>query len=536
MPDERLRLLEFRQTPVVLHYLRMAFLEKLYDAKRLPLICLLDGERLSISVPEWLDLSQVFANFTSRLAHTQESVKRNATNGELTLLHIHDVATLIKVAIDSYEPRLLTIHANDWEEVIAYMRGWVGAVRGLAVAERSQVGKLLLAVHLHPATVAEEVLPERYTYALAIACALRSDAKGKLFEERLQRLQSWQEGKVQHGLQSALPGVNITTLDKNTRQALYAMQAAMEITSSTALHTLVTHLHESFPAQQADTGTQAIVDSLKSQCGLTVDSDDPQERVYTSALEGGTCLLTGAPATQPIKASSMALAGIKTSAFNNRVGHRKSLWSQADQNYLSEAAIKQQALLCETFKAANKQAAGQPLLVAMPFRSVFLPVYDVVQRAEGGVRAIDLFMAVNEKSAGWKQLLPWDLDVSEAMPLLLETVDMDFDSLLHTMYRMAVLALYSGDPVHVFISTQRDIRAAFVFEHTPPLLQSLLRDLTEPHDTPGAIRRDKLPDLVQRLGLFRQIIATPYGHDVLTSFTSLSLVGHRVVTGAFDSG
>ena len=284
VPDERLRLLEFRQTPVVLHYLRMAFLEELYDAERLPLICLLDGERLSISVPERFDLSQVFANFTSRLAHTQQSVKRNATNGELTLLHIHDVATLIKVAIDSYEPRLLTIHANDWEEVIAYMRGWVGAVRGLAVAERSQVGKLLLAVNLHPATVTEGVLPERYTYALAIACALRSDAKGKLFEERLQRLQSWQEGKVQHGLQSALPGVNITTLDKNTRQALYAMQAAMEITSSTALHTLVTHLHESFPAQQADTGTQAIVDSLKSQCGLTVDSDDPEERVYTSAL------------------------------------------------------------------------------------------------------------------------------------------------------------------------------------------------------------------------------------------------------------
>jgi hypothetical protein len=64
VPDERLRLLEFRQTPVVLHYLRMAFLEELYDAERLPLICLLNGERLSISVPEWLDLSPVFANLT----------------------------------------------------------------------------------------------------------------------------------------------------------------------------------------------------------------------------------------------------------------------------------------------------------------------------------------------------------------------------------------------------------------------------------------------------------------------------------------
>jgi len=141
----------------------------------------------------------------------------------------------------------------------------------------------------------------------------------------------------------------------------------------------------------------------------------------------------------------------------------------------------------------------------------------MVQRGGGGVRVIDSFMAVNEKDAGWKQVLPWNLDVSESMPLILETVDTDFDSRLHTMYRMAVLALYSGDPVHVFISTQRDIRAAFVFEYTPPLLQSLLCDLTEASDMPGTIRRDKLPDLVQRLALFRQIIATPYGHDVLSA-------------------
>src|SRR5262249_16876256 len=30
-------------------------------------------------------------------------------------------------------------------------------------------------------------------------------------------------------------------------------------------------------------------------------------------------------------------------------------------------------------------------------------------------------------------------------------------------------------------------------------------------------RRDKLPDLVERLALFRQIITTPYGHDVLSA-------------------
>ena len=124
----------------------------------------------------------------------------------------------------------------------------------------------------------------------------------------------------------------------------------------------------------------------------------------------------------------MDLAGIKTSAFNNRMGHHKSLWSEADQNYLSEAAIKQQALLCETLTAANKLAVGQPLLVAMPFRSFLKPIRDVVESNTGGVRVIDSFMAVDEKNAGWKQVLPWNLDVSESMPLMLEVIERDSGS------------------------------------------------------------------------------------------------------------
>src|SRR5262249_37338962 len=156
------------------HHLRAVFLEELYDSKRFPLICLLDGERFSISVPEWFDLAQVFVNLSFRLSYTLPSIKRNPTNGEFSLLHIRVVVTLIKVAIDNYDPRVLTVHTDDWDKVIEYIRGWVGAVSGLAVVERSQVGKLLMAVNIHPAAAADGMLPERYTYALAVACALRS--------------------------------------------------------------------------------------------------------------------------------------------------------------------------------------------------------------------------------------------------------------------------------------------------------------------------------------------------------------------------
>jgi hypothetical protein len=196
------------------------------------------------------------------------------------------------------------------------------------------------------------------------------------------------------------------------------------------------------------------------------------------------------------------------------MGHRKSLWSESEKNYLSEVAIKQQTLLYETLERAKRPAIGQPLLVAMPFRSALKPLQGVVNSGEYIVYSS---MADQEKDASWKQILPWNLDVSEVMPLMLETVDSGFDSLLRTMYRMAMLALYSGDPVHVFITAQRDLPAAFAFEQTPPLLQVLLRDLTEDKDIPGTVRRDKLPDLVQRLGLFLQIIPPEYGPKDLRS-------------------
>lgn len=525
VPDERLMLLEFRQSPVVLHHLRAVFLDHLYDKERFPLVCLLDGERLSITVPQWFDVAEVFEDLQGKLAFNQPSIKRNHTNGELSLLHIHDVTTLIRVATDdaSYEPRVLTVHIDNWETVIDYIRGWVGAVGGLVVRDRSATGKLLLPVAVHDAADLE--LPERYTYALAIACALRSDAKGKLFEERLQRLRNWQDGRIERGLQIALPGVALDELDKNTRQAIYAMQAAMEIHDLEVLRALVEQLHESFPSRQADAGSEAIIRSLKSQCGLLTNNHELDELVYAPAPQGGTCLLTGAPATQQIRSESMILANVNTSAFNNRMGHRKSLWSQTEKNYISEAALKQQALLCDTLVSHNRRATGQPLLVAMPFRSTFKPLKDVV---ESGEYMVDSFMAVRKKDAGWKRVLPWNLDVSEALPLMLEPVDSSFDSLLRTMYRMAMLALYSGEPVHVFIAAQRDLPAAFVFEQTPPILQILLRDLTEFKDAPGTIRRDRLLDLVQRLELFQQIIPpelgrkdlrSQYGHAVLSALT-----------------
>ncbi|OAD18865.1 hypothetical protein THIOM_005530 [Candidatus Thiomargarita nelsonii] len=133
----------------------------------------------------------------------------------------------------------------------------------------------------------------------------------------------------------------------------------------------------------------------------------------------------------------------------------------------------------------------------------------------------------------WKKVLPWNIDVSQHFPFVLESIDPGFDSAVDAMHRWATFALHSGNPVHIFISSQRDCRASFLFEQTPPLIRKLLADLSVrstdlsptvkkrveefvPQEQ-GVIRRNRLPELVKRLELFKNILRSNYGHDVLTA-------------------
>jgi len=514
VPNDTLKLWAFQQTPVVLWHLQQVFLDQLYDEQHFPLVCLLDGQRLWISLQADFDLEAVFEVLQQNLSQNLPSIKRNHTNGELNLLHLHDVKTLINVATDaaSYEPRFLTIHSKDWDQVITYIRSWAALVSGLVVLEKG-AGKLLLP--LAPDTKTQESFEPtgHYRYALAIAAALRIDSKGKVFDERIQRLKSWQDGSISTALQQALPDIDMASLDKNTRQALYAMQAAMEITSEAQLIEIIDYFYIAFPPPQENVGSRAIVNSLKQQCGLASEPALSAEPQYAAAPKGGTCLLCGLPATQAIETSRMTLAGIKGTAFNNRIGQYKNIWSQSGKNYLCEGCIKQQALLCQTLNETGHRATGMPLLVATPFRGLIKP-RDGAEPAEN-ISVINSFTAVNYKDQGWLKVLPWALDISEATPLLLETIDNDFDSMVNTMYRMANYAAHSGNPVQVFISAPRANKAAFLFEPTPPLIRTLLADLSQPNE-PNAIRRDKLPSLVKRLELIRQILNSNNGHEVLS--------------------
>jgi hypothetical protein len=175
---------------------------------------------------------------------------------------------------------------------------------------------------------------------------------------------------------------------------------------------------------------------------------------------------------------------------------------------------------------------AEPLIVATPLRGLIKPLdtrdYDPDENI------INSFNAMSSKE--WQRVLPWNLDVSKNFPFVLESIDPGFDSAVDAMHRWATFALHSGNPVHIFISSQRDCRASFLFEQTPPLIRKLLADLSV-HQTDldelglnelkkfvpqeqGAIRRNRLPQLVKRLELFKNILRTNYSHDVLTAMPS----------------
>ncbi|RKZ44832.1 MAG: hypothetical protein DRQ41_01815 [Gammaproteobacteria bacterium] len=536
VPAARLKLLTFRHSPVVLHKLQYHFLYDFYAKQIFPLVCLLDGQQFYISVPEKYDFSPVFQALEEEMAFKQPDMKRNPTNGEISLFQVHNAKALIK-AIEKYDrenknnaPKLLVVHVDDWDEVYRYITAWAGDVGDLSLVDKAEVGKLLLTVTV------ESSPPPEYTHALLVATALRANAKGKLFEQRVQNLISLDEEGFA-SLQNTFP--NWADFKKDTRQTLLAMQATVRIEDEDDLINVIEGIYGEFPPSiDKDEATQAIIKQLKMQCGLSNEIEDSQT-IYAAAIKGGTCLLCGYPTANRIETSKMKLAGIKSSAFNNRIGHQKNLWSQSEKNYICPACVKQQALLCQI----QPKLKAEPLIVATPLRGFIKPLNTGGKDYEQDENLIDSFNVVNPKK-DWTKVLPWNVDVSSHFPLVLESIDAGFDSAVDAMHRWAVFALYSGNPVHIFISSQRNCGANFLFEQTPPLIRKLLADLSvrdrDLDELPpqvkkrlgekglnelkklvpqeqGGIRRNRLPQLIKRLELFKNILRTHYGHDVLTA-------------------
>lgn len=544
LADTPLRLLRFRYHPVVLQRLQTVFLDRFYAQGEFPLLCLLDGQHLSVSVPEGFDLETVFEELERRIGSRQPDLARIPTSGEVPLYNVESAAQLreaVRRALQRNDgDKLLCVKAADYDAVLPYLSTWAREAE-LALAEVGS-GQFLL-------TVQGENDSAEYRYAVTLAVALRGmDEKNTLsekqFNERVARLSTWNSA-VRDGLTKQLPGMDLMDLEalqKDTRQTLFALAAALLLEDDEHLEEAIDACYGEFPAAGEDEGARAIIAQLKTQCGLASgeDAHPPYAPHPAHPKKAGTCVLCNAPAATAI--SGKLKTQIKTSAFYNGMGHRKSIWSQDATNYLCPACIKQQSLLLASFPKLR----AEPIMAATPFRGLVKGSFE--QGEDSALRSYQIYVTDSKKGKTWRDFLPWNLDLSGHYPLALEEAPSGFEDALKAMQRWARFALLTGNPVHVFVAAQRDLKASFLFEQTPPLLARLLEDLSVSAASverslpqwqeqygekiarriqadlqpllpgeQGAIRRNHLPALVERLHMFQDMLGLHNGFDALSA-------------------
>lgn len=475
VPDQPLRLLRVRHHPIVLYRLQNFLAQQLVgDSGFYPLVFVRRGEWLELSIAEEMDVAAWLDRFEVHLAGSEPSLKVAATTGTVTWFGVGNAEDLIAAVRNESRqaPLLLRVTAKDWETVAPLVKFWVMQAGG-PCSTTPLKGKLC------PVVKTSGAVPFDHPFWRA-ACLTAV----MLDRPAAERLLDAQQGVVRASLQRN--GIVPTDLDSLSLRTIAALQASLSI--NTDLPALLNSVQGEWPRLEADDpGASAIVQRLKDQLGLS-DSTS-QAPGYLHPARGGTCLLCGAATEQVIESSRMKLAGVKASSFSNRIGHIKHLWSEKGENFVCPACLKIQGLLLETYPSLR----SAPLLIATPVRHLLDT--RTGDRQKGVLRSFDAISKDN-----WQKVLPWEADARCDEPLLFEERVTALDEVIDQMYRLACYAALSGEPVHAFIASQRECKAAFLYEGMPELIKELLNDLM---NEDSGIGRKYIERLVRRLELFK---------------------------------
>ena len=503
VPEIPLSLIRFRDEPAVLQHI----LEVVRAAEWFyPLVVLREGHTLSLTLPGDLSPEQ-FLDFLDRYAFQSGKnprMVRNRTNGRITLTDCEspaDLDTLITRNPATVQ-EVLTVKATAIPDLTAYLAFWTTASEGLYETHWQDPGTRKLLTPFNPTG---DMSP---AYRRALKLAMELDEGEGDRDVRLRRALNEQgPGLTATIRDTLLPMVKgLEQLDGLSLRTVVAMQAALMV-SDEDFSQFLAWVYGPFPALRVDgAGAHAVADRLRVQLGLAASAGETSPTPYQESGEkSGMCLLCGQPAAIPIKTSAMELVGVKRSAFNNRIGHRKSLWSQSEDNYICAGCVYAQELLGRMAEAMDVRVQRAPLLIALPVRAVWHTPADSVPEA---LRSFD---AVAFKENGWTKILPWQADQGLTFPLgFEEKPDRDIadsgrnDDVLSQVWRLSLYAAMSGEPVHVFISAQRPLPTAFYYEPLPAWLSWLLGDLHRSGATEGVSRQD-LPAWITRLGILRQL-------------------------------
>jgi hypothetical protein len=479
VPNQRLNLKTFRHHPIVLHRLQRFLGHRFYESEFYPLVFVRRGEWLEIGITEDMDFAGWLDRFEGHLAESEPSFKVAATTGTVTLFHVacaEDVMTAVRNS-ERQAQLLLRVTARDWEAVTPLVNFWVMQC-GAPFSTTPMKGSLCSVVK------ANGEIPGSHPFWRAAALAAVQTNRGAAA-----RLLAAENGAVDQSLRQN--GIDPETLNELSLRTASALQASLLIEEN-RLPTLLDRIHGPWPARtEIDPGARATVNSLKAQIGLA--GSDDTALPYIRPVRGGTCLLCGTPTEQIIESSRMKLAGVKASSFYNGIGHEKHLWSEKGENYLCPACVRIQGLLLE----AQPNLRSNPMLLATPVRHLL-----DTRTGDGEKNLLRSFDAISKDNR--KKILPWEADACFDEPLLFEERPTTLNEVIDHMHRLACYAALSGEPVHAFLASQRECKAAFLYEGTPELLQELLCDLTNEE---GGVSRAHLDRLVRRLDLFKAMLA-----------------------------
>ncbi|MCY0908737.1 MAG: hypothetical protein OWR62_10135 [Sulfobacillus thermotolerans] len=499
-PPGSLQILQWRGNGILLQRLFDCLVDACFDAERYPFAMERHGEILAVGWPKDVPLEPVFETLEDDMLITTPTIQRADTTGKAVLQNGSGAQDLV-VALENdvkTASRFLTIHRQDWNRVEAILRGWIGWVGvGVAVPTMPPTSKKLFVGILPPAHDAWAAWPRAYQHAVALAAAVTTDGIDS-WEQRWERLLKAGNGRVQDAL--AALDMDWTQLHLLTATTVAACLAAQHL-SSIPLERLIEEIHGPFASKAPQENVvNNLVNRLRAQVGLVShESSSCHETPYQSHPNGGTCLICGTPTDREIVVQDMPVL-VGRSAFNNRIGHQKSLWSQSEPNYLCESCLHMQALTKTSAHETDQTVTDLPLQVATPVRRLVVPPL----RKALDPTALRSYDAVGVSHGQWMHILPWQSDLGYVLPLNFEQPAEGMEKILDQLWRFSRYAWISGEPVQVFVTHQRAVSSAFYYEPMPVLLQTLFQDLLHP-DGRG-VPRENLERFVGRAERLRTLV------------------------------
>lgn len=518
VPATSLRLIQLHDDPAVLHHILAVVRASEWFY---PLVVMREGHTLSLTLPEEVTPEAFLAYLERQAFQPRKNPRmiRNRTNGRITLVDCEDSRDL-DTLVAHYSVTVqdvLTVKTTDIPALTDYLAFWVSASEGLYDVHWQDPGTRKLVV---PLTPTGEIVPA-YARALKIALVLGDggEERDRRLDRALYKVGPSLSVTVYETIQPVIEGFD--HLDALTMRTVVALQAALMVDEE-AFDDFLTWVYGPFPRRNPESeGAHAIVNRLRSQVGLLEVAAISSLTPYQPGDDAsGLCLLCGAHATLAIQTGTMELVGVKRSAFNNRIGHQKSLWSQSEANFICPSCVYSQELLGHLAQTLQIRVQKNPLLIALPIRAFWHTPLDSQPQA---LRSFD---AVAFKENGWTKVLPWQADQGLIFPLgFEEKPDRDIadsgrnDDVLSQLWRLSFYAVMSGEPVHVFISMQRALPTAFYYEPLPGWISELLGGLHRSGDIPGVQRQD-LPQWITRLETLRQLSQMQGSREALMDLLS----------------